>query len=179
MTADFPRQRPPSSSTSSLAPEALAGLGKLRECVAAARNLEHLVSSREVGPKVLAQVVPDAASELEPFGQAVADVYDFVQGELELPSHSLSGLINSAQTTTGKLVDVLRTESGAGFNAKRRLSVERNIRESLPPLSSTLLQIELLVEATANTSVPMSIGELLSSTPDAGSSQIGRAVKRE
>lgn len=164
------------SRPSSLAPEALAGLGKLRECVAAAQNLEHLVGSRDVGPKVLGQVVPEVAAELEPLSQAVADVYEFVQGALHLPESSLSGIVDTAQSTSQKLISSLRREENSKFDARRRLSVERNIRASLPPLSATLFQIELLVDATSYTPVAMSIGELLSSAPDTGSNRPQRVV---
>lgn len=159
------------SRPSSLAPEALAGLGKLRECVAAAQNLEHLVGSRDVGPKILGQVVPEVAAELEPLSQAVADVYTYVQGVLNLPEASLAGIVDTAQNTSKKLIASLLQEEKSKFDARRRLSVERHIRASLPPLSATLYQIELLVEATSLTPVPMSIGELLSSAPDSGSNR--------
>lgn len=161
---------------SSLAPEALAGLGKLRECVAAAQNLEHLVGSRDVGPKVLGQVVPEVAAELEPLSQAVADVYAYVQGVLDLPEASLAGIVDTAQNTSKRLIAALKQEERAKFDARRRLSVERHIRTSLPPLSATLFQIELLVEATSQTPVPMSVGELLSSAPDTGSNRPKRTI---
>jgi hypothetical protein len=164
------------SRPSSLAPEALAGLGKLRECVAAARNLEHLIGSRDVGPKVLVQVVPEVATELEPLSQAVADVYEYVTGALRLPENSLVGIVDIAQTTSKRLIDSLRENAKAKFDARHRLSVERNIRASLPPLSATLGQIELLVETTSYTPVPMSVGELLSSAPDTGSNRPKRVV---
>ena len=171
----IPKSRP-EGRLSSLAPEALAGLGKLRECVAAAKNLEHLVGSRDVGPKMLVQVVPEVASELEPLSQAVADVYRYVQGALDLPDSSLGGIVDTAQLNSQKLIASLREEENAKFDARRRLSVERSIRTSLPPLSATLYQIELLVDATSYTPVPMSVGELLSSAPDTGSNRPKRVV---
>ncbi len=162
--------------TGSLAPEALAGLGKLRECVAAARNLEHLISSRDVGPKILEQVVPDVASELEPFSRAVTDVYAYVQGELGLPENALTGMVGAARATSEELIASLRSDAKSQFNARRRLSIERNIRSSLPPLSATLYQIELLVDAASQTPVSMSVGELLMSSPDTGSNRPRRKI---
>lgn len=172
---DDPKSRP-SQRSGSLAPEALAGVGKLRECVAAAKNLEHLISSRDVGPKILQQVVPDVASELEPFSRTVEEVYAYVLGELHLPKESLSGLVAVARATSGQLIASLRTDAKAQFNARRRLAIERNIRSSLPPLSATLCQIELLVEATSQTPVSMSVGELLMSTPDTSSNRPHRKI---
>lgn len=166
----------PESRPSSLAPEALAGLGKLRECVAAAQNLEHLIGSRDVGPKVLVQVVPEVAADLEPLSQAVADVYSYIKGALALPENALTGVVKTAQTTSESLIESLRHDAKAKFDARRRLSIERSIRASLPPLSATLSQVELLVEATSHTPVPMSVGELLSSAPESGSGRPQRVV---
>lgn len=125
---------------------------------------------------MLVQVVPEVASELEPLAQAVADVYRYVQGELDLPDSSLGGIVNTAQFNSQRLIASLREEENTKFDARRRLSVERSIRTSLPPLSATLYQIELLVDATSYTPVPMSVGELLSSAPDTGSNRPKRVV---
>lgn len=166
----------PTAAPDPLVSAALGALGKLRECVAAARNLEHLLASRDVGPKMLDQVVPDVAAELLPFDQALTEVIDLCRSLLGLESGSLGILIRDANAKAKVLLDALASEDRGSMNAKRRLMVERSIKENLPLLSAALSHAELLVEATSSEGVPMSVFELLSSTPDAGSNRPHRRV---
>lgn len=163
-------------SRTTLDPEALAAVGKLRECVAAARNLEHLVASRDVGPKLLEQVVPEVAAELMPFQNAIVEASSFVIKQLDLDAGALEALVQAGQQYARALSRGLGEDAGTPMNAKRRLFIERVIRDSLPMLSACLGQMELLIEATSSEGVPMSAHELLTSTPEVGSNRPHRRV---
>src|SRR5690606_26108920 len=108
-----------------LAQEALGALGKLRECVAAVRNLEHLVASRDIGAKVLRRVVPEVASELQPFSQALSEMDILLREALSLPPESISSLFATAQNAAKHLLDELMASASSPFNAKGRLALER------------------------------------------------------
>jgi len=151
-------------------------LGKLRECVAAVRNLEHLVASRDIGAKVLRRVVPEVASELEPFSQALDEMDLLLREALGLPPQSISALFLSAQKATSRLVTELLAQANSPFNAKSRLALEREIHRCIVPVSSTLFQVELLVNAACSTGVRMTIDELLSSHPDLASTRPRRTI---
>lgn len=166
----------PTAAPDPLVSAALGALGKLRECVAAARNLEHLLASRDVGPKMLDQVVPEVAAELRPFEQALTEVIDLCRALLRLEAGALGVLVQDANAKNKILLDSLASGDRGSMNAKRRLMVERSLKETLPLLSAALSHTELLVEATSSEGVPMSVFELLSSTPDAGSNRPHRRV---
>lgn len=151
-------------------------MGKLRECVSAVRNLEHLIASRDVGPKVLEQVVPDVAAEMLPYRESVVAASAFVTGSLGLTEGSLDGFVRHAQATAQAIFSGLKEDEHAPMNARRRLAVERVLRDTLPALSASLSQVELLVEATSSEGVTMSAFELLSSSPEAGSNRPHRRV---
>jgi hypothetical protein len=163
-------------SNGSLGPAALGAVGKLRECVAAARNLEHLIGSRDIGPKVLEQVLPEVAAELLPFVDSLAEVLSLTRTSLGLSAKALEPLFLEAAEQATQLIEELEGNRNGAMNAKRRLAIERTLKEALPGLSASLSHTELLVEATNSEGVPMSVHELLSSTPDAGSNRPHRRI---
>jgi anti-sigma factor RsiW len=148
---------------------ALAPLGRLRECLSAARNLEHLLASREVGPKALEQVVPEVAAELSPWNAAVGELCSILRTEFKLPSSALAALETEAQSRLQEFTRTLHDSSGAAMHARLRLDVERKLRATLPTLSATLAQLELLAQAGTPQILPMTLLELISDAPDLGS----------
>jgi hypothetical protein len=159
-----------------LSQQALGVLGKLRECVAAVRNLEHLVASRDIGAKVLKRVVPEVAAELEPFSLALGEMDLLLQEALALPSQSLSSLFSSAQNAATRFISELLARANSPFNAKGRLALEREIQKCIAPVSSALFQVELLVDAASSTGVRMTIDELLTSHPDSTNPRPRRTI---
>src|SRR5690606_3466260 len=137
---------------------------------------EHLVASRDIGAKVLRRVVPEVASELQPFSQALSEMDILLREALSLPPESISSLFATAQNAAKHLLDELMASASSPFNAKGRLAQEREIQRCIVPLSSTLFQVELLVEAASSTGVRMTISELLTSHPDATSARPRRTL---
>lgn len=158
-----------SSPSARPSPEALAALGKMRERLAAVQNLEHLVASRTVGPKLLGQVAPDVAGMLGLWPEIARGLSERLASGLGLELSRLVGVCSLGQVEVTRLLETLKTTGGGMIQAKARLVLERRIRETLPALQAAVAHFELLVEGTGTLSVAMSVGELLSSSPDTGS----------
>lgn len=158
-------------------PDALAALGKLRERLAAVRNLEHLISSRSVGPKVLVQVAPDVAGMLGLWDEIVATLGERVAAGLGLEAGRFTSLLSLGRAEVHALLRALHEQTSSLSQARSRLVMERVLNESMPALHAAVAHWELLVEATRTHSVSMSVGELLSSSPDKGSERPYRPLK--
>ncbi len=144
----------------------------MRECLAAARNLEQLTLARAVGPKVLSQVVPEVALCLDSF-PAKADALMATLGEISPPiTHAaLPEMGNISRDELATLVRFLHGLKEGPLNAKRRLELERYLRRAVPALSRAVAHFELLVDAVQAVPVVMTIEEFLSSAPELGPSQ--------
>lgn len=156
--------------------EALASLGKLRERIAAARNLEHLVGSRTVGPKVLAQVLPDVRETLREWNECAFDLAEHVGKGLSLEQSVLRPLFTLDRDAIEALSCTLQSVGEGPVAAKPRLNVERELRQHIPALERAIAHWEVLVEALRGVGVPMSIAELLTSPPDRTSERPMRSV---
>ncbi len=155
---------------------ALAALGSLRECLAGAQNLEHLVTSRSAGPRILGQVVPDVADSLASWPEMVSTLLHSVQKSLQLSPEEMSRLGDSATLETENLVQALRLASQGPIHARSRLALEQQLRRTMPQIMAAGAQMELLAESATSRGVPMSVSELLTSTPKGGSDRPHRTV---
>jgi len=156
--------------------EALAALGKLRERIAAARNLEHLVGSRTVGPKVLAQVVPDVRESLRDWNECAFELAEHVGKGLAIEQCELRPLFTLDRDAIEALCCTLESVGDGPVAAKARLNVERELRQHIPALAKAMEHWEILVEALRGSGVPMSVAELLSSSPERTTDRPMRSV---
>lgn len=167
----------PASIDPDLHPISLGIVGQLRECMAAARNLEHLVASRTVGPQVLAQVIPDVATALcglrEVFARAKECV---VHSGIALSDDELTAFSGAAIKQVSRLLDLMRTLSEAPVHAKTRLELERRLGKTMPVLVTAVAHFELLLEVTQVAAAEMNVHDLLTSIPDRGSERPYRPI---
>lgn len=155
----------------------LAASGQLRECVAAAGNLEHLVGSLSVGPQVLSQVIPDVARQLRDFDGVLARALDSViQLGVGISGPDRQAICSPAAQSVGELLAHLERLSFESVTAKSRLGLERTLSLVLPVLSSVAAHIDLLLDACQSAPAEMSIQELLTSIPERGSERPFRPV---
>src|SRR6266566_1873502 len=113
--------RAPSDSSPRLAP-LVEARGVLRDVLAAVRNLEDLLRSPRVGPRALAQVIPELKGFGVPLLVSVDQILRSVQEAAELP-------VDAAVTEVGTYVEgvvarlhvSLERALGAALDAKSRL----------------------------------------------------------
>lgn len=144
----------------------LAAVGQVRECLAAARNLEHLVASINVGPKVIVQVLPDVAGLLERFPTAVDRLLDALEPHLRLAPTEREQLSRMAAAELMGLLATLKRADGVRMQARQRLEIERQLRQAVPRAVSVVSHCELLVEAVNAVPVRSSLRDLLSMISD-------------
>jgi len=155
----------------------LAASGQLRECVAAAGNLEHLVSSLSVGPQVLSHIIPDVARQLRDFDDVLARALDSViELGVRILESDRQAICSPAAQSVGELLVELQRLSLEPVTAKSRLGLERTLGKVLPVLSSVAAHIDLLLDACQSGPAEMSIHELLTSIPERGSERPFRPV---
>ncbi len=153
----------------------LGAFGGLREALAGLRNLEHLLASVQVGPKLLAHVLPELkANSADWKGDALGLVH---HAEREFSS---AGSLGQFELHLSNLFDEIATVLDAidaeAVSAKTRLALERDVRRLVPMLVTSIEHLEILVETTFAKGVPLSLAELLSSKPDIGSDRPYRPV---
>lgn len=157
-------------------PDVLGGFGKLREAQAALRNLEHLLGSVQVGPKVLAHVLP----ELELSSASWKEEAETLIGYCASVLSSSTELLGFQRHFVELLRDFARALGPSGaptMTAKVRLALERDVRRLVPAIGAAIDHLELLVEATWARGLPLSLKELLLSRPDIGSERPYRTVR--
>lgn len=167
----------PARFDSDLVPISLGIAGQLRECLAAAQNLEHLVAALTVGPQVLAQVIPDVAAALSGLGVVFVRAKECVgQSGIVLSDQDLAFFCGPAMKKVRELLDVLAGLTGAPVHAKGRLDLERRLSKFMPVLVTAVAHFELLLEVAQVAPAVMSVRELLTSIPDRGSDRPHRPV---
>lgn len=158
------------------APNTLASLGSLRECVIAATNLKGLLNSVRVGPKVLQPLLPDVDACLSHWQSAIPELVAHIEEDLALDKGQLQALRDESMVAPLHLATALRAAAFGPFGAKARLSVERRLDELLPLMSSTVAQMELLVGAKALPSNTVHVDELFTPPSKTSSSRPYRPV---
>lgn len=154
----------------------LAAVGQVRECLAAARNLEHLVSSISVGPKVLLQVLPDVAQLLARFPDAVKGLLHSLEPRMMLTSEQRDELSRIAALELAELGATFRRLEGERLQARQRLELERQLRLAVPLIVSAVAHCELLVEAVTAAALCSSLRDLLSVVSERRSDRPWRRV---
>jgi len=155
----------------------LAASGQLRECVAAAGNLEHLVGSLSVGPQVLSQVIPDVARQLRDFDQFLAQALDSViELGIGISGPDRLAVCAPAAQSVDALLAHLEQLAAEPVTAKARLGLERALSQVLPVLASVAAHVDLLLDACQAGPAEMSVQELLTSIPERGSERPFRPV---
>jgi len=152
------------------APSALAAAGQLRECVAAARNLEHLAGSLSVGPQVLAHVVPDVATMLGEYPKLVNEALRCAQVlGVELSEAEQQAVVGESLERVQDLLVFLSSLAASNVHAKSRLILERKLARVVPLLVTAVAHAELILDLAQSEPAEMSIFELLTSMPQRGS----------
>jgi hypothetical protein len=154
--------------------EAVGYLGSLREALAALRNLEQLLASVSVGPKVLSQLVPEMAAELPAWKESVVRLVDLAEAELQ-PEASLRPFERFLFERLERVHEPMR-DARPPITAKVRLALERGLRSVVPEFATAVEHLELLVEAMTLGRVTVSFEEMLHSRPEAGSDRPHRTL---
>ena len=148
-------------------PDVLGGMGKLREALVALRNLEHLLASPQVGPRVLAHVLPELEQSSSSWKAEASKLVGLLTHREEDPT-----MLRNFESFVLALLDdfagSLERASSTSMAARARLSLERDVRRLMPSIGSVIDHFELLVESRAARGVPLSLKELLFSRPDTG-----------
>jgi hypothetical protein len=136
--------------------------GVLRDGLAAVRNLEDLLRSPRVGPRALAQIIP----ELQGFGTPLIDSVDqilwSVQEAARLPvDAAIAELGSYVQTVCGRLHDSLDRALRAPLDAKSRLSLESALGRAGGELNSVRQLLDLLTQATERSDTELDIEEVI------------------
>lgn len=140
--------------------EVLVSLGQLREALTALRNLEHLLGSLQVGPRVLDQVLPELEHSVPSWQRKTAELIQYgaqlLKSEQQLLSFErfFSGLWQTLEQALQRATPLIAS-------AKVRLGLEREIQALLPSLFSALEHLELLLESTWAAGFPRSLHEVL------------------
>lgn len=148
--------------------EVLARLGQLREALASLRNVEHLLSSVQIGPKVLHDVLPELEASASSWGSDASELLRYCEASGGDPN-LLVGFEEFLRELFAEFSRELAEASRTMMTAKARLSLERGVRKMVPVAATALEHLELLVEATGARGVALSLRELLLSRPDIGS----------
>jgi hypothetical protein len=155
----------------------LGAIGQLRECVAAARNLEQLVSASKVGPQVLAHVVPDVARQLGEFAPVLIEILRYVtEAGVPLTDEERAVMVESPAEKVSELLVDLNALTATPIHAKVRLALERELLRLVPNLDSSLAHCELLLDSCQSAPSEMTIRELLTSIPERGSDRPYRPI---
>ncbi len=160
-----------------LVAEALVAAGQLRECVAAVRNLEHLVASLTVGRQVLAHVIVDVAHALTDFSVVIEGALKCCrQAGMLLSSDEQDALVGPPQQCVEALLKALSQSVSSPIHAKSRLALERRLARDVPVIVAAVAHLDLLLDIVQAESTDMSVLELLTSMPQRGSQRPHRPV---
>ena len=160
-----------------LVPSALVAAGQLRECVAAARNLEHLVASLTVGPQVLSHVIPDVAEALGEYPAVLERAIACTDERgIDLSLSEREALIGTSGQRVSELLSLLAEVAEAPIHARARLSLERKLAQVVPVLVTATAHVELLLEICQAEPAELSVYELLTSMPERGSDRPHRPI---
>lgn len=149
--------------------ELASRLGRLRESLAAIRNLEQLLASIHAGPKIIEGLLPEVHHVIPPMREETDALLDALTG-LGAGDPPLRALAEHARGALDQLERALTHGQGT-LTAKKRLTLERHVRASTPELTRVVEHWELVLESITGGGVTLPLGELLSSRPDHGSSR--------
>lgn len=165
----------PPLSSRSIDPRLTAAGGVLRDAVGAIHNLQHLLGSTRVGPKALAQVIPDVRAACRPATTAVAELVAAAQEER--PRESVEAL---GELVTTRMLELEHALSAAKrLTAAERLGLEQAVLHAVRDLDGALELVDLLVEASATSGVSLDAADVIRESrarTDTGSGR-GRKVK--
>lgn len=147
-------------------------LGRLRESLSAIRNLEHALGSIHAGPRIVEGLVAEVLQLRGPMQEDARQLYAAL-GPPE--SGDVRALFDFANEQLDLLERVLEPHASS-INAKRRLSLERDVQAITPTLVRFIEHVELVADATTKRGVSLPLSELLASRPDHGSSRLLRSL---
>jgi len=153
--------RAPADSSPRLAP-LVEARGVLRDVLAAVRNLEDLLRSPRVGPRALAQVIPELKGFGPPLLVSVDQILRSVQEAADLPVDAAVAEVGAyAQAVGGRLQDSLERALGAALDAKSRLSFESSLALAGAELNSVRQLLDLLIRATERSETELDVEEVV------------------
>jgi hypothetical protein len=154
-------RRAATDSSPRLAP-LVEGRGVLRDVVAAVRNLEDLLRSPRVGPRALAQVIPELKGFNGPLLVSVDQILQCVQEAAELPVDEAVMEVGAYVHGVGaRLHDSLERALGAALDAKTRLSFESSLAQAGAELNSVRQLLDLLIHATERLETDLDLEEVI------------------
>lgn len=150
-----------SDSSPRLAPQVEAR-GVLRDVLAAVRNLEDLLRSPRVGPRALAQIIPELKGFGTPLLVSVDQILWSVQEAAELPVDTAVAEVGAyVQALCGRLRDSLELALRAPLDAKSRLCFESALGQAGAELNSVRQLLDLLIQATERSDTELDIEEVI------------------
>jgi hypothetical protein len=162
--ADGETGRETSTSSPRLAP-LVEARGILRDVLAAVRNLEDLLRSPRVGPRALAQIIPELQGFGTPLLVSVEQILWSVQEAAELPVDAAVAEVGAyVQVVCGRLRDSLDRALRAPLDAKSRLSFESALGRAGGELNSVRQLLDLLIQATERSDTELDIEEVIEVT---------------
>jgi hypothetical protein len=135
-----------------------AAHGELRDAYGAVKNLEHLLRSVRVGPRALADVIPDVEAACSPLGRASAAF--FTAAEAHMGPGTTKDLAEYFQAR----VEILGRELGKvkpPLNASRRLKLEQATSQTVTDLDGALYLIDLLHSVVSLPAATIDIVDLI------------------
>jgi hypothetical protein len=130
--------------------------------VAAVRNLEDLLRSPRVGPRALAQVIPELKGFGVPLLVSVDQILRSVQEAAELPVDGAVAEVGAyVKAVGGRLHDSLERALGAALDAKSRLTFESSLAQAGAELNSVRQLLDLLTRATERSETELDVEEVL------------------
>jgi hypothetical protein len=131
----------------------------LRDVLAAVRNLEDLLRSPRVGPRALAQIIPELRA---PLLVSLDQILGSVQDATQLPVEEAVAEVGAfVQAVGGRLRASLDRAQSAPLDAKSRLSFEGALGQAGAELNSVRQLLDLLVQATDRSDTELDIEEVL------------------
>jgi hypothetical protein len=131
----------------------------LRDVLAAVRNLEDLLRSPRVGPRALAQIIPELKT---PLLVSVDQILGSVQDATQLPVEAAVAEVGAfVQAVGGRLRASLDRAQATPLDAKSRLSFEGALSQAGAELNSVRQLLDLLVQATERPDTELDIEEVL------------------
>jgi hypothetical protein len=123
--------------------EGVPARAALREVIAALQNLHALVRSPRVGPRALADVVPEVVALLGPLGAQLEGGLGRVEGAVEHAA-AREALVAHAGALAASARAVLAPAASARVEARSRLGIELELERVLPPFEAVRELVDAL-----------------------------------
>jgi hypothetical protein len=166
------------SSSRTVDPRLAAASGVMRDTVGAIHNLQHLLGSVKVGPKALARVIPDVHASCAPMMVAARDLVATAREKAQSAA-SAGELAELVVVRMRELERALDIANASSLRASDRLNLESTVGRVVRDLDGALELVELLVEASATSRVPVDVTDVVresANRPDTGSGR-GKKVR--